>query len=129
MCIRDRTLHYLKPRSAPIANIIHIGVPSGITQAIFSVAMLVVQSLTNSFGEMVIACNVIVDVYKRQLVYTPLNGSGLECVRRLLLKLGITHLTVVPEQELPDENFPTCPCPCLLYTSCFPPSQWQFFLL
>lgn len=56
----DLTLHYLKPRSAPIANIIHIGVPSGITQAIFSVAMLVVQSLTNSFGEMVIACNVIV---------------------------------------------------------------------
>ena len=56
----DLTLHYLKPRSAPIANIIRIGVPSGITQAIFSVAMLVVQSLTNSFGEMVIACNVIV---------------------------------------------------------------------
>lgn len=56
----DLTLHYLKPCSAPIANIIRIGVPSGITQAIFSVAMLVVQSLTNSFGEMVIACNVIV---------------------------------------------------------------------
>ena len=34
--------------------------PSGITQAIFSVSMLVVQSLTNSLGEMVIACNVIV---------------------------------------------------------------------
>ena len=53
----DLTLHYLKPCSAPIANIIRIGVPSGITHAIFSVAMLVVQSLTNSFGEMVIACN------------------------------------------------------------------------
>ena len=51
------------------------------------------------------------DVSNLKLVYTPLNGSGLECVRRLLLKLGITHLTVVPEQELPDENFPTCPCP------------------
>lgn len=34
----DLTLHYLKPCSAPIANIIRIGVPSGITQAIFSVA-------------------------------------------------------------------------------------------
>ena len=34
--------------------------PSGITQAIFSVSMLVVQTLTNSLGEMVIACNVIV---------------------------------------------------------------------
>ena len=41
-------------------RIIRLGVPSGITQAIFSVSMLVVQSLTNSLGEMVIACNVIV---------------------------------------------------------------------
>ena len=41
-------------------RIIRLGVPSGITQAIFSVAMLVVQSLTNSLGEMVIAANVII---------------------------------------------------------------------
>jgi putative MATE family efflux protein len=37
-----------------------LGLPSGLIQAIFSFAMLAVQSLTNSFGEMVIACNVIV---------------------------------------------------------------------
>ena len=36
------------------------------------------------------------------LVYTPLNGSGLECVKKLLAKLGVTHVTVVPEQEKPD---------------------------
>ena len=41
-------------------RILRIGVPSGITQAIMSVAMLVVQSLTNSMGELVIACNVII---------------------------------------------------------------------
>ncbi len=41
-------------------RLIKLGLPSGITQAIFSLAMIVVQSLTNSFGEMVIACNVIV---------------------------------------------------------------------
>ena len=46
-----------------------------------------------------------------KLVYTPLNGSGLECVKKLLAKLGVTHLTVVPEQEQPDGNFPTCPYP------------------
>lgn len=40
--------------------VIKLGLPSGLTQAIFSLAMIVVQSLTNSFGEMVIACNVIV---------------------------------------------------------------------
>ncbi len=41
-------------------NVIRLGVPSGVTQAILSMAMLVVQSLTNSFGEMFIAANVIV---------------------------------------------------------------------
>ena len=46
-----------------------------------------------------------------KLVYTPLNGSGLECVRKLLAELGVTHITVVPEQEKPDGDFPTCPYP------------------
>lgn len=41
-------------------RIVRLGIPSGITQAIFSVSMLVVQALTNSLGEMVIACNVVV---------------------------------------------------------------------
>ena len=46
-----------------------------------------------------------------KLVYTPLNGSGLECVKKLLAKLGVTHLTVVPETGAADGNFPTCPYP------------------
>ena len=37
-----------------------LGLPSGLTQAIFSLAMIMVQSLTNSFGEMLIAANVII---------------------------------------------------------------------
>jgi len=41
-------------------TVIKLGLPSGITQAIFSLAMIAVQSLTNTFGEMVIAANVIV---------------------------------------------------------------------
>lgn len=41
-------------------KIIKIGVPSGITQAIMACSMMVVQSLTNSMGEMVIAANVII---------------------------------------------------------------------
>ena len=41
-------------------RIINIGIPSGITQAIMSMSMMVVQSLTNSMGEMVIAANVII---------------------------------------------------------------------
>ena len=41
-------------------QLIKLGLPSGLTQAIFSLAMIIVQSLTNSFGEMVIAANVII---------------------------------------------------------------------
>ena len=46
-----------------------------------------------------------------KLVYTPLNGTGLECVSRILERVGITDVTVVPEQKDPDGNFPTCPYP------------------
>ncbi len=41
-------------------QIIRLGFPSGITQAIFSMSIVLVQSLTNSFGEQLIAANVIV---------------------------------------------------------------------
>ena len=46
-----------------------------------------------------------------KLVYTPLNGAGLECVRKLTQKLGIRNMTIVKEQEQPDGHFPTCPYP------------------
>ena len=46
-----------------------------------------------------------------KLVYTPLNGSGLECVKKILNRVGITDVTVVPEQEKPDGKFPPCPYP------------------
>ncbi len=46
-----------------------------------------------------------------KVVYTPLNGAGLECVTKILRRIGIEDVTVVPEQELPDGNFPTCPYP------------------
>lgn len=46
-----------------------------------------------------------------KVVYTPLNGAGLECVSRILHKIGVLDLTVVPEQAEPDGNFPTCPYP------------------
>lgn len=51
---------YLKMKKKYSMEIIRLGLPSGITQAIFSMAMVIVQSLTNSFGEMVIAANVII---------------------------------------------------------------------
>ncbi len=46
-----------------------------------------------------------------KLVYSPLNGSGLVPVLRVLGDIGITDITVVPEQKDPDGHFPTCPYP------------------
>ena len=46
-----------------------------------------------------------------KVVYTPLNGTGNKPVRRVLKEIGIKDVVVVPEQELPDGNFPTCPFP------------------
>ncbi len=43
-----------------LSQIVKLGLPSGMTQAIFSSAMIVVQSLTNQFGTAFIAANVIV---------------------------------------------------------------------
>ncbi|MBR6053145.1 MAG: phospho-sugar mutase, partial [Clostridia bacterium] len=45
------------------------------------------------------------------IVYTPLNGTGLKPVTRVLRETGFTNVTVVKEQERPDGNFPTCPYP------------------
>ena len=46
-----------------------------------------------------------------KLVYSPLNGSGLVPVMRVLNDIGIDDITIVPEQKYPDGNFPTCPYP------------------
>ncbi|MDO4273276.1 MAG: MATE family efflux transporter [Eubacteriales bacterium] len=58
--IFDLKLVYLKIHKVHAVNIVRLGLPSGVTQAIFSLAMVIVQSLTNSFGELFIAANVIV---------------------------------------------------------------------
>lgn len=46
-----------------------------------------------------------------KVVYTPLNGTGNKPVRSILDRIGVKQVTVVPEQENPDGNFPTCPYP------------------
>ena len=65
----------------------------------------------SDFVDAVLALRPGNDVSKLKLVYTPLNGSGLEPVRMLLARMGVTQVTVVPEQEQPDGSFPTCPYP------------------
>jgi len=58
--IFDLNFKMLKPMKEYTVRLLNLGLPSGLTQAIFSFAMIAVQSLTNSFGEMVIAANVII---------------------------------------------------------------------
>lgn len=45
------------------------------------------------------------------VIYTPLNGTGNKPVRKILDRIGVKKVTVVPQQENPDGNFPTCPFP------------------
>ena len=45
------------------------------------------------------------------IVYSPLNGTGLKPVTRVLKEMGYTNIRIVKEQEQPDGNFPTCPYP------------------
>lgn len=56
----DFGLKFLKPVGTYVKTIVKLGIPSGITQAIFSSAMIIVQSLTNCFGELFIAANVVI---------------------------------------------------------------------
>lgn len=45
------------------------------------------------------------------IVYTPLHGTGNIPARRVMKEIGFTHVYVVPEQELPDGDFPTVSYP------------------
>lgn len=46
-----------------------------------------------------------------KVIYTPLNGTGNKPVRKILDRIGVKNVYVVPEQEKPNGNFPTCPFP------------------
>ena len=56
----DFNFKLLKPVGSYVKTIVKLGIPSGLTQMIFSSAMIVVQSLTNQFGTQFIAANIIV---------------------------------------------------------------------
>jgi len=56
----DFSIKYLRPIGSYIKTTIRLGLPTGLTQAIFSSAMIIVQSLTNCFGELFIAANVVI---------------------------------------------------------------------
>lgn len=72
------------------------------------------ESVYNTYLEKVMEQQVNPGVCKGadlKVVYTPLNGTGNKLVRKVLGKIGVNDVVIVPEQELPDGNFTTCPYP------------------
>ncbi len=69
------------------------------------------ESLVQAFLDRVYSLRVNKDAHSDlHVVYSPLNGSGNRCVRSILDRMGV-KTTIVPEQEHPDGNFPTCTYP------------------
>ena len=71
------------------------------------------DDIINEYLDCVMDCRVApnTDVGALKVIYTPLHGSGNKPVRKILSKIGVTNVTVVPEQEKPNGNFPTAPYP------------------
>ncbi len=73
------------------------------------------DEVCESYYRALMTCRVNPDIPGKDssisVVYTPLNGAGNEPVRKVLSMCGFNDVTVVPEQENPDGNFPTCPYP------------------
>ena len=72
------------------------------------------SDLLNNFLDEVQKCAVNPEILGEaglRVVYTPLNGAGNKPVRAMLGRMGLVNLVVVPEQENPDGNFPTCKKP------------------
>ncbi len=69
------------------------------------------EPVFDRYCEAVLAQSTGVGVSGLRVAYTPLNGTGMEPVSRVLAAAGVTDLHVVPEQAGPDGDFPTCPRP------------------
>lgn len=72
---------------------------------------IIPEETVNSYIEAVKATRAGVECGDIEVVYTPLNGAGNRMVQRILAEIGTGKVHLVPEQEHPDGNFPTCPYP------------------
>lgn len=97
----DRTDLFTGVKRIPFAEALESGgveyIPETVTEAFL--AEVKAQSVYDAHGSGL------------KVVYTPLNGTGRKCVLRILEMTGVSDVAVVPEQEWPDGNFPTCPFP------------------
>lgn len=90
-------------KEVAFAEGIKAGTIAYIGDAVYDAFIAKVQAQSVLFGD---------EVDKNvSIVYSPLNGTGLRPVTRILKAMGYTNITVVKEQEQPDGNFTTCPYP------------------
>ncbi len=73
------------------------------------------DDLDQAYNSMLLKLAIHPEAVKAQselkIVYTPLHGAGNKPVRRILSSMGFSNVLIVPEQELPDGNFPTVSYP------------------
>lgn len=90
-------------KEVAFAEGIKAGTITYIADAVYDAFIAKVQEQSVLFGD---------EVDKNvSIVYSPLNGTGLRPVTRILQAMGYTNIKVVEEQEQPDGNFTTCPYP------------------
>lgn len=70
------------------------------------------RAVLEDYVERTLACRLLDgQLPELKLIYTPLNGTGMALAERLLPRLERVKWRAVPEQALPDGDFPTCPKP------------------
>ena len=69
------------------------------------------EDVLDRYVDATLACSQGADCSKLSVAYTPLNGTGLECVGRVFGRMGLGPLNLVPCQAEPNGDFPTCPKP------------------
>ncbi len=103
----SRVLEYAE-KADPFTGIKYLPFEEGLAQgSIQYIPEALVQGFLDRVYELRVNKDLKSDLH---VVYTPLNGSGNRCVRSILDRMGV-EVTVVPEQEQPDGNFPTCTYP------------------
>lgn len=99
------------------AHIDSVDIFDGVKRASFSNAerlgliSYVDEGVIDRYCEAVLCQSTGIECSDLSVVYTPLNGAGLECVLRVLRGVGIEKIDLVQEQVQPNGDFPTCPYP------------------
>jgi len=98
----DEVLEYIH-RLDPFRDVRKTGAHAPIT--------LIEQTVVERYIEAVLGAGVPTDCKDLEVVFSPLNGSGLKPVLRILKEIGVGTVHVVESQREPDGNFPTCSYP------------------